>query len=222
MSSKRLSWAILIGLIIGFFFFNPYVFASPPDNFTAIMVTQGFETPMAKMGAKTRVENVGMKGIVTIVLGDAKKTITLNTNKKLYHEQPIQQQDQMVSYYEPDMVFEKKKIGTEKIDGHPCNKYDAVYYRKSSPNEKHKAVIWEATDLKDFPIKMEFAAPQGKTTIMYKDVKLGAAKASMFDVPKGYKKANSVQEVMDIGMGMGLDKMDEIMKNMQKRQRPQR
>lgn len=222
MTPLRLSCVVLIGFIMGVIFFNAQVFASPPDNFTATMVTEGIETPMAKMGAKTRVENVGMKGIVTIVLNDAKKTITLNTNKQLYHEQSITQQDQFFSYYEPDMVFEKKKIGTEKVDGHPCNKYDALYYRKSKPGEKHKAVIWEATDLKDFPIKMEVVTPQGKTTITYKNIKLGAANASMFEVPKGYKKVNTVHEVMDIGIGMGMDKMDEMMKKMQKRQTPQR
>lgn len=218
MVSARLFYLFLIGFVLSIIFFNPYVFASPPDNFTAIMVTEGIEVPMAKMGAKTRIENVGMKNIVTIVLNDTKKMITLNTDKKLYHEQPNKQPDQMVSYYDPDMVFEKKKIGTEKIGGYLCNKYDAIYYRKSKPGEKHKAVIWEATDLKDFPIKMEFNTPQGKKTIMYKDIKLGVAKASMFEVPKGYKKVNAVYEVMDIGTGTGMDKMEEMMKKMQKRQ----
>ncbi len=219
MKSKGLSYVILTAIFIGIISFVTPTLAAPPDNFTAIMVTEGFETPMAKMGNKTRVENVGMKGIVTITNGDTKKSIMLNMNKKLYYEESIKQQDNMMSYYEPDMVVDKKKIGTEKIDGHPCNKFDVVYYRKSNPKDKHKAIIWEAIDLKDFPIKMEFAGPQGKTTIMYKDIKLGAAKASMFEVPKGYKKVNSTQEVMGIGMGMGMKEMEEMMKNMQKGQR---
>ncbi|HOV89805.1 MAG TPA: hypothetical protein PKW07_03740 [Syntrophorhabdaceae bacterium] len=222
MKFKRLSWVILIGVFIGFMSFIPHAFAAPPDNFTAIMVTEGIQTPMAKMGNKTRIENVGMKDIVTIANGDTKKSITLNINKKIYYEESIKQQDGIMPYYETDMVVDKKKMGTERIDGHPCNKYDVVYYRKSNPKDKFKAIIWEATDLKDFPIKMEFAGPQGKTTIMYKDIKIGAAKASMFEVPKGYKKVNSVQEVMGIGMGMGMKEMEEIMKNMQKGQRQQR
>ena len=51
------------------------VFAAPPDNFTATMVSSGMEMPMAKIGTKSRVENPGMKGLVTINLADAKKTI---------------------------------------------------------------------------------------------------------------------------------------------------
>jgi hypothetical protein len=33
----------------------------------------------------------------------------------------------------------------------------------------------------------------------FKDIKLGAANASMFEVPRDFKKVNSVQEVMGFG-----------------------
>lgn len=203
------------------------VFAAPPENFTATMVTQGMEMPMARMGTKSRVENAGMPGVITISLGDSKKTIMMNNTTKTYSEQIHQEKDQMPNMYDPDVVFDKKKVGNETIDGHPCVKYDSVYYRKSKPDEKHKATIWEAQDLKEFPIQMEITVPAnpkypgsgGKMLIKYKDVKLGAATASMFEVPAGYKKVNSPQEVMGFG---GMGNMEEMMKKMPKGQRPQR
>lgn len=202
-------------------------FAVPPENFTATMVTQGMEMPMARMGTKSRVENAGMHGVITISLGDSKKTIMMNTSSKVYSEQVHQERDQMPNMYDPDVVFDKKKVGNETIDGHPCVKYDTVYYRKSKPDEKHKATIWEAQDLKEFPIQMEITVPAnpkypgsgGKMLIKYKDVKLGSATASMFEVPAGYKKVNSPQEVMGFG---GMGNMEEMMKKMPKGQRPQR
>ena len=177
------------------------------------------------MGNKSRVENPAIKGVVTIVIADAKKTIMMNTNAKVYSEQVTQEQDQMTNMYDPDVVFEKKKVGNETIDGHPCVKYDTVYYRKSKPNEKHKAIIWEAQDLKEFPIQREVTVPAnpkypgsgGKMIVKYKDVKLGAATASMFEVPPGYKKVNSVQEVMGFG---GMGNIEEMMKKIPKGQRP--
>lgn len=201
------------------------VFAAPPDNFTATMVSSGMEMPMAKMGTRSRVENPGMKGIVTISLADAKKTIMMNSVGKTYYEQPIQNQERTPDVYDPDMVFDKKKVGTDTIDGHPCIKYDAVFYRKSKPEEKHKAAIWEAQDLKDFTIQTEFTVPanpkyQGsgdKMIMKFKDIRLGAATASMFEVPGGYKKVNSVQEVMGVG---GMGNINEMMKKAQKGQRP--
>lgn len=221
----KVKYSIIVSCIVGFVLSGILAFAAPPDNFTATIVSQGMEMPMAKMGNKSRVENPAIKGVVTIVIADAKKTIMMNTNAKVYSEQVTQEQDQMTNMYDPDVVFEKKKVGNETIDGHPCVKYNTVYYRKSKPNEKHKAIIWEAQDLKEFPIQMEVTVPAnpkypgsgGKMIVKYKDVKLGAATASMFEVPPGYKKVNSVQEVMGFG---GMGNIEEMMKKIPKGQRP--
>jgi hypothetical protein len=198
------------------------VLAAPPDNFTATMVSSGMEMPMAKMGTKNRVENPGMKGLVTITIADAKKTIMMNTVNKTYFEQQTQDREKAPDVYDPDVVFDKKKIGTETIDGHPCIKYDATFYRKSKPDEKHKATLWEAQDLKDFNIQTEFTAPAnpkyqgsgGMMVMKFKNIKLGAATASMFEVPRDYKKVNSFPEVM------GMGNIGDMMKNIPKGQRP--
>jgi hypothetical protein len=210
-----------------FMFTGLPVFAASSDNFTAIMVSSGMEMPMAKMGTKSRVENPAMKGLVTISLADAKKTIMLNTAGKTYFEQPIQDQQSAPNIHDADMVFDKKKVGTDTIDGHPCVKYDAVFYRKSKPEEKYKAVIWEAQDLKEFNIQSEITVPPnpkhpgsgGKMVMKFKDIKLGAATASMFEVPGDYRKVNSMQEVMGFG---GVGNIEELMKQIPKGQRPPR
>lgn len=223
---------VTIRYLLSFFFMASVLFtglsvhAAPPDNFTATMVSSGMEMPMAKMGMKSRVENPAVKGLVTITLADAKKTITLNSASKTYLEQPIQDQEGAPNIYDADMVVERKKVGPDTIDGHPCIKYDAVFYRKSRPGEKFKAILWEAQDLKGFNIQSEITVPanpkypgSGGTMVMkFKDIKLGAATASMFEVPRDYKKANSMQEVMGFG---GLGNIEEMMKRIPKGQRPQ-
>jgi len=227
MGLLRVKYFITVIFMAGIVLSSMVTFAAPPENFTATMVSQGMEMPMARMGSKSRVENAGMPGVVTISLGDAKKTIMINTTTKVYSEQIIQEKEQMPTMYDSDIVFDKKKVGNETIDGHPCIKYDSVYYRKSKPEEKHKAIIWEAQDLKDFPIQMEVTVPAnpkypgsgGKIVVKYKDVKLGAATASMFEVPSGYKKVNSPQEVMGFG---SMANMEEMMKKIPKGQRPPR
>ena len=217
-----------VRFLVSFFFMagillsGSSVLAAPPDNFTATMVSSGMEMPMAKMGPKSRVENPGMKGLVTITLADAKKTIMMNTVNKTYFEQPTQDRGKAPDVYDPDVVFDKKKVGTETIDGHPCIKYDSTFYRKSKPEEKHKATLWEAQDLKDFTIQTEIATAAnpnhpgsgGKMIMKFKDIKLGAATAAMFEVPRDYKKVNSVPEVM------GMGNIGDMMKNMPKGQRP--
>jgi hypothetical protein len=223
---------VSIRYLASFFFMASFLYsglslhAAQPDNFTATMVSAGMEMPMAKMGTKSRVENPAMKGLVTISLADAKKTIMLNIAGKTYFEQPIQDKEGAPNIHDADMVFEKKKLGADTIDGHPCIKYDAVFYRKSRPEEKFKAIIWEAQDLKGFNIQSEITVPanpkypgSGGTMVMkFKDVKLGAATATMFEVPKDYKKVGSVHEVMGFG---GMGNMEEMMKRIPKGQRSQ-
>jgi hypothetical protein len=224
MPKARIRFLAAFFFMAGILLTGLSVHAAPPDNFTATMVSAGMEMPMAKMGTKSRVENPAMKGLVTITFADAKKTIMMNTVDKTYYEQPTQERAKAPDVYDPDVVFDKKKIGTETIDGHPCIKYDATFYRKSKPEEKHKATLWEAQDLKDFTIQTEIttaANPKypgsgGKLVMKFRDIKLGAATASLFEVPRDYKKVNSAPEVM------GMGNIGEMMKNIPKGSRPPR
>ena len=224
---SKVGMRCLVGffLIIALLFSGSSVLAAQPDNFTATMVSSGMEMPMARMGVKSRIENPGMKDVVTISLGDVKKTIMMNKAAKTYYEQPMQERENAPNAYDPEMVIEKKKVGADTIDGHPCIKYEAVFYRKSKPEEKYNATLWEAQDLKDFNIQTEMILPPnpkypgsgGKMVMKFKDIKLGAAKASLFEVPGDYTKVNCVQEVM--GMG-SMEDMVEMMKKMPKGQKP--
>jgi hypothetical protein len=214
MGRKKMKKLFLICIVTGILFIIGSVFAAPPENFTAKMVMQGMVMPMAKMGNKTRMENPMMEGMVTISPMDSRKTIMMSTVNKTYMEQGYK--EDTPSVYDPQVVFEKKKIGSETIDGHPCIKYDTTFYLKDKPAEKYRAVIWEAQDLGGLPIRNEMIIPPDKRhggldkmVTELKEIKVGAARASMFEVPANFKKVNSMQEVM--GMG-GMMKQMERMK----------
>lgn len=194
--------------------------AGQPDNFTAKMVMEGISMPIAKMGHKMRIENPMMQGMVTISLKDAQKVIIYSTQTKTYTEQV--EADRMPSMDDPRAIVDKKKIGKEKIDNHPCIKYDAVIYLKDKPDDKYKAILWEAEDLKGMAIRQEVTFPPGKrgggerdkAVTEFKEIKLGAANASMFEIPKGYRKVDNMMEVMGGpgGMEKQMQQMDEMMK----------
>jgi len=188
-------------------------FAGPPDNYTARMIMEGMTMPIAKMGNKMRAENPMMQGMVTIHFLDSRKMTMMSTANKTYMEQTMEQ-ERAPSIDDPRVVIEKKQIGSETIDGHPCNKYDAVFYLKDKQAEKYKATIWEAEDLGGLVIRNETMlppekAPGGKNKIgtELKEIKVGAAQASLFEVPKDYRKVNNMMEMMG-----GMDKMKEMYK----------
>jgi len=179
---------------------------------------EGMVMPIAKMGNKMRAENPMMQGLVTIHYLDSGRMIMVSTANKTYMEQE-KPAERAPSIDDPRVVVEKKSIGSETIDGHPCTKYDAVFYLKDKPAEKYKALIWEAKDLGGLAIRNETMlppekAPGGKSKVVteLKEVKVGAAQASMFEVPKDYRKVNDMMEMMG-----GMQKMDEMFRGMKKK-----
>ncbi|MBF0459179.1 MAG: hypothetical protein HQK99_14910 [Nitrospirae bacterium] len=183
-------------------------FAAAPDNYTGKMVIAGTGVVMefARMGDKTRTDNPSIKGLVSISISSAKKSVSMYIPNKLYFEHPIST-NEAPSLHNSNVVFDKKKSGQETIDGHPCIKYDTVYYLKDKPEDKYKAVIWEASDLGGLIIRYEIKMSDlkspmppgigGQTVVTeIKDIKIGAATPLMFEVPKDYKKAGTMQELM--------------------------
>jgi len=198
------------------------VLAAPPDNFTTKMVVNGMAMPMAKMGLKSRVQTGILQDIYTITDGATQKTTMVNPQSKTYYEQVQQKRGEAPSVYDPNVVMEKKKLGSETVDGHPCVKSEMTFYHKETPTQKFKGTIWEAQDLGGLPIRTEIiveamhkAGGSGKMISEMKEIKVGGATASMFEVPKDYKKVSSMPELM----GMGAD-MQNMMKQMQKGKMP--
>jgi hypothetical protein len=202
--------------------FSGSVLAAPPDNFTTKMVVNGMSMPMAKMGLKSRVQTGMLQDIYTVTDGATHKTVMINPQTKTYYEQVQPKRNEAPSVYDPNVVMEKKKLGSETVDGHPCVKSEMTYYHKDTPTQKFKGIIWEAQDLGGLPIRTEItveamqkAGGSGKMVSEMKEIKVGGATASMFEVPKDYKKVNSMPELM----GMGGD-MQNMMKQMQKGKMP--
>ena len=215
MKKKSFLSVILVALLLSIWLIPSPGLAGPPDNYTAKMVMEGMTMPVAKMGNKMRAENPMMQGLVTIHFMDSRKMIMMSTTNKTYMEQDMKQEG-APSIDDPRVVVEKKQIGSETIDGHPCNKYDSVFYIKDKPAEKYKAIIWEAKDLGGLVIRSETALPPekargGKDKIVneIKEIKVGAAKSSMFEVPKDYRKVENMMEMMG-----GTQKMEDMFKGM--------
>jgi hypothetical protein len=72
---------------------------------------------------------------------------------------------------------------------------------ESTPlGEKQEAIVWNATDLKNFPVKMEMKN-EGVTTIMtYTNIKFEKPDAKLFDPPAGFDKYDSVAKLMQVAI----------------------
>jgi hypothetical protein len=59
-----------------------------------------------------------------------------------------------------------------------------------------EATVWQATDLRDFPIKSEIIAGGGILTTIFKNINQSAPPASLFELPADYTRYGSVQQMM--------------------------
>ena len=64
-----------------------------------------------------------------------------------------------------DSKIEIIGLGKETVDGHSCVKNKAIV--TDQQGAKHEFTVWNAPDLKNFPVKMEMNEQGGTTTVSY-------------------------------------------------------
>ncbi len=144
---------------------------------------------MARKGNKQRTEiNSPMGKQIIIVRGDLKKIWMISPEQKSYIEQPIPEGQNVAPENWRKMMPKEakmKKVGTEKVNGHQCDKYTVTGGQATQ-------TLWVSNVL-GFPIRMVTNAkgPDGKPAQIrmdYTNIKLGAPADSLFNLPAGYKK----------------------------------
>jgi len=120
--------------------------------------------------------------------GDKKTSYTLypNTRKYIVHTE--------AGTHDEKPKVEKVKVGSETIDGHPCDKYKVtVTYKSEKPQE---GFIWNARDLGGMTIRSEVENKDFKITTDLKNIVLKSSPASVFEIPQGYTEAKDFMELM--------------------------
>ena len=103
---------------------------------------------------------------------------------------------------------EVTELGKDTVDGHPCLKNKIVV--TDDKGVAHDSTVWNATDLKKFPVKIVHTEQGAEITMLFKNVSLTKPAAAMFDLPAGYTSYNSMQTMMQtemmkkMGGGMGM------------------
>lgn len=142
--------------------------------------------------AGAMMKQAGMDKMVTVVRPDKKATVISYPGLKSYAEVP---------FSESEAAQEKVEFtdaGKETIDGHPCTKKKIT--STDSKGRPQEAFVWQASDLKNFPVQMQMAQRKNTLIVKFQPPKLEAPEAALFDTPAGYTKYNSVQDLMQAAM----------------------
>lgn len=153
-----------------------------------------------------QMKQMGMDSMVMITRPDKKVSYMIYSGLQAYVENPLQSAD--TGKPASDFKVETTDLGKETVDGRPCIKNKVVVTDKDG--KKLEATVWNATDLKKFPVKIETVESGNNVVMLYKEVKFAKPAASQFDPPSGFTKYENMQTMMQqimmkrFGEGQGL------------------
>ena len=143
--------------------------------------------------AMGQMKQMGMDRTVHIFLPDKQVAYMIYPSMKAYCEMNTAQTTGQKEGKEPKV--ERTEIGKETIDGHPCVKSKVVVTDENG--KKFESLVWQATDLKDFPIQTQVTTEDGSViTTKFQDINQSKPSASLFEPPADFKRYGSMQELM--------------------------
>jgi hypothetical protein len=146
--------------------------------------------------AAQSMKQMGMDKIVSIMRPDRNSLYLVYPGLQSYAEMPIPKGEGVGK--DDDFKLEKTAQGKETIDGHPCTKHKVVITNEAG--ERHEALVWNASDLKDFPIQMQVLDKEATVIMKYKDVKFVRPDEKLFDAPAGFTRYADMQQLMGAAM----------------------
>jgi hypothetical protein len=137
-----------------------------------------------------------MDRMIAISRPDTKTAFVIYPGLEAYAAMPMDD----TSATAPDSAFKIKttELGKETIDGHPCVKNKTIVTDEQGTN--HESTVWNATDLKNFPVKIETSEQGNQVTMVFKDVKLAKPDAKQFEPPASFKKYDDMRAMMQAEM----------------------
>jgi hypothetical protein len=176
---------------------------STPMAFALLDGKVRVELDMTKMknkdlpaGAAESMKQMGMDRVISITRPTEKSSYIIFPGLQSFVNMPLSKEE--AETYEKNPKLEKTPLGKETIDGHPCVKNKVVVTDDSG--KQHEATVWNATDLKDFPLRIITTEKDDTVILRYKDVKLAKPDAKQFEKPADLKEYPDMQAMMQAVM----------------------
>lgn len=137
---------------------------------------------------KEGMKQMGMDQVVILALPEKPAAYMVFPGLKSYCDLPQPNKNKS------EGKLEKTELGSDTVEKHACTKSKLTFTDKDG--QTAEALVWEASDLKNFPIQYQTAENGQTTTTTFTDIKMEKPDALLFELPEGYKKYGSMQEMM--------------------------
>jgi hypothetical protein len=151
--------------------------------------------------AAAQMKSMGLDQMVSISRPDLKMAYVIYPGMNAYAESAL---GDSASTNLSDVQMKTTAEGKETVDGHDCTKNIVTVTDKEG--NTNSFIVWNATDLKNFPVKIVTQNPEQNSTMLFKNISFSKPSANSFDAPSTYTKYDDVRTLMQ----------SEIMKKMGK------
>lgn len=147
-------------------------------------------------GTVESLKQMGIAQMVSIVRPDKKLTYVVYPTQKAMLAMPLPKEEVDAAGKPPKI--EKTLLGKETLDGHACLKNKVVI--TDDKGKSVEATVWNATDMKDFPIQIQTKEQENTSIIQFKQVKMTPPDEKQFEPPPGCTEYQNQQELMQVLM----------------------
>lgn len=170
-----------------------------PMNFAMLDEKVRIEINLAEMRSDTLPTNaaaamkqIGLDRAITVSRPDTKTSQLIFPGIQAYINTPLAKEE--LETYKKNPRPRIAPLGNETLDGHACVKSKITFINDSG--KANEATVWNAPDLKNFPIQILTKEKDDTVIIRFRQVQLVRPDARQFETPTGYKQYDSVQTLM--------------------------
>ena len=171
---------------------TPMDFALLDNKLRVEVDTTQIRGPGMPAGAAASMKQFGLERVISVMRPDKKATFIIFPGIKSFVNTPMPKGE--VAAYQTKPRLNKVALGKETLDGHPCVKNRVIV--SNDKGVKNESTVWNATDLKDFPIQIMTREKDDTIIIRYRLVQFTKPEAKSFDAPAGYKEYAEVEALM--------------------------
>lgn len=142
-------------------------------------------------GIAGQLKQLGMDQVVSIVRPDKQSLHVVYPKLQAYVTLPMPP-DELETAAKAKLT--KERLGTETLEGQPCIKHKVTFLPPKG--EKQELTVWQATNLKDFPVQTLTKRDEETVITRYRQVQFVKPDLKLFDPPADFKAYTDMQSFM--------------------------
>lgn len=142
-------------------------------------------------GTIAQMQAMGMDKTILISSADKKHNFLVYPDLQSYTMVPTPNAGSAAT--NENYQIQTTKLGDETVDGHPCvkNKTDVIVAGKTN-----EFTVWNASDLKNFPVKIVMTKNDTDVTISFQNVSFEKPEEGLFVPPSNFTRYDNFQALM--------------------------